>query len=332
MEKLDISQPITTVLSGLNYNLWIQGMKSFLIGRKLWRILTGDITKPTKETDESDMKFADRLEDWDSKNHQIITRFRNTSVPAIHIHLKQGSGQSVNDFLAQVQPIWNQISQASISGDHLHLIQEIIFEETRLNLDKSPQFDIALATTRSPHHKFGNQTCKNCHKMGHVFATCPTVECRYCHAFGHILEHCPTRPPRPKGGFSKSKIMSKPGFSSVTVAATTEGSTFVTMSDLEAMVKQAISSNSSTAMSATPDNSSWFFYSACCNHMATDINLLSSKIHVSSLPPIYTANGTQMTVTHTGHATTPNLSLLETYHIPNLTLNLISVCQLCETT
>ena len=135
------------------------------------------------------------------------------------------------------------------------VIQEIIFEETRLNLDKSPQFYIALATTRSSHQKFGNQTCKNCHQMGHAFATCPTVECRYCHAFGHILEHCPTRPPRPKGGFSKSKIMSKPGSSSATVAATTEGSTFVTMSDLEAMVKQVISSNSSTAMSATPGNS-----------------------------------------------------------------------------
>jgi len=49
MEKPDISQPITTVFSGSNYNIWIQGMKSFLIGRKLWHIVTGDITKPTKE-------------------------------------------------------------------------------------------------------------------------------------------------------------------------------------------------------------------------------------------------------------------------------------------
>ncbi|KAJ6392554.1 hypothetical protein OIU84_026837 [Salix udensis] len=317
MEKSGISQPIATVLSGSNYNLWIQGMKSFLIGRKLWRIITGDITKPTKEQDETDTKFADRLEDWDSKNHQIITWFRNTSVPAIHIQfadydsakevwdflatryqttglahyyqlwttlhsLKQGSGQSVNDFLAQVQPIWNQLSQAKISEDHLHLIQvlmalrpeyesvrasllhrnplpslntaiqEIIFEETRLNLDKPPQFDIALATTRSSHQKFGNQTCKNCHQMGHVFATCPTIECRYCHVLGHILEHCPTRPPRSKGGFSKSKNMFKPSSSSATVAAATPGSTFVTMSDLEEMVKQVISSNPSTAMSATP--------------------------------------------------------------------------------
>ena len=68
--------------------------------------------------------------------------------------------------------------------------------------------------------------------MGHVFATYPTVECRYYHAFGHIPEHYPTRPPRPECGFSKSKSMSKPGSSSITVAATIEDSTFVTMSDL----------------------------------------------------------------------------------------------------
>jgi len=166
--------------------------------------------------------------------------------------------------------------------------------------------------------------------MGYVFATCPTIECRYCHAFGHILKHCPTRPPRPKDGFFKSKTMSKPSSSSIIVAATIKGSIFITMSDLEAMVKQVISSNSSTAMSATPGNSPWFFDSACYNHMTTDINLLSSKTPVFSLPPIYTANGTKMTITHTSHITTPNLSLPEMYHIPNLTLNLISVGQLCE--
>jgi hypothetical protein len=48
LEKPDISQPTTTVLFGSNYNIWIQGMKSFLIGHKLWRIVTGDITKQSK--------------------------------------------------------------------------------------------------------------------------------------------------------------------------------------------------------------------------------------------------------------------------------------------
>jgi hypothetical protein len=86
MEKTEIVKPITTTLTGQpNYNIWVQGMKSFLIGRKLWRIVTGDVVKPTREKDESATKFAERLEDWDNKNHQIITWLRNTSVPSIHI-------------------------------------------------------------------------------------------------------------------------------------------------------------------------------------------------------------------------------------------------------
>jgi len=37
-----------------------------------------------------------------------------------------------------------------------------------------------------------------------------------------------------------------------------------------------------------------------------------------------------MNITHTGHVSTSNLTLPDTYYIPNLTLNLIYVGQLCE--
>jgi len=55
--------PLQTVLSGSNYNLWVQEMKSFLIGRKLWRIITEDITQPITAQDEIEAKFANYLED-----------------------------------------------------------------------------------------------------------------------------------------------------------------------------------------------------------------------------------------------------------------------------
>ena len=54
-------------------------MKSFLIGQKLWQIITDDITK------QDDSKFIECLEDWDSKNHQIIKWLGNTSIPAINL-------------------------------------------------------------------------------------------------------------------------------------------------------------------------------------------------------------------------------------------------------
>ena len=52
---------------------------------KLWHIVTGDIRKPTKQKGEDDRKFWERLEDWDSKNHQILTWIHNTSIPSIKL-------------------------------------------------------------------------------------------------------------------------------------------------------------------------------------------------------------------------------------------------------
>ena len=109
MEKHEVARPISTILDGTNYITWAHQMRSFFIGRKLWRIVTGDIIKPVKptppmknikdtteyiDTDPSDVtvqettaetdKYIERLKDWDSKNHQIITWLGNTSIPAIH--------------------------------------------------------------------------------------------------------------------------------------------------------------------------------------------------------------------------------------------------------
>ena len=45
MEKHHIYGPIGTVFDGTNY-LTCQSNKEFLIGRKLWYIVVGDIVKP----------------------------------------------------------------------------------------------------------------------------------------------------------------------------------------------------------------------------------------------------------------------------------------------
>ena len=59
---------------------------------------------------------------------------------------------------------------------------------------------------------------------------------------------------------------------------------------------------------------SQFFYKAPLEHPIT----------------IYTANGTPMPVSHKGTISSPCLSLTDTFHIPKLSLNLLSVGQLCE--
>ena len=73
MEKFDDSRPIQTVRGGNNYLLWAEEISSFLKGRKLWRYVTGEINRPVKKTKEEEDAFYDRFEDWDCKNHQILT-------------------------------------------------------------------------------------------------------------------------------------------------------------------------------------------------------------------------------------------------------------------
>lgn len=150
MEKLEVTPPISVILNGSNYNHWAESMCGFLKGRRLWRYVTGDKKCPTKGKDDTADAFADKLEEWDSKNHQIITWFRNTSIPSIHLqfgrfenakevwdHLKQRyiisdlshqyqllkdlsnlqqqTGQPVYEFLAQMEVIWNQLTSCEPS-------------------------------------------------------------------------------------------------------------------------------------------------------------------------------------------------------------------------
>jgi hypothetical protein len=87
MEKSEVTRPITIILDGSksNYNQWSEAISGFLKGRRLWRYVTGDKKCPTRSTGETDETYADKLEEWDSKNHQIITWFRNTSNQSIHL-------------------------------------------------------------------------------------------------------------------------------------------------------------------------------------------------------------------------------------------------------
>jgi hypothetical protein len=94
------------------------------------------------------------------------------------------------------------------------------------------------------------------------------------------------------------------------------------------MVKQFLSS--SNKVSSAVSGKTWYFDSACCNHMSLNSQLFSSIIPTTHAPLIQTTNGSHLAASHTGSVSTSTLSLSDTYLIPNLTLNLISVGQLCE--
>ena len=79
------------------------------------------------------------------------------------------------------------------------------------------------------------------------------------------------------------------------------------------------SSASNTALSTISGTSPmWILDSACCNHMTSSPDVVPS--HTStSLPTIYTANGSPMHVPHLGNVSTPTLSVSKFYQIPKLT-------------
>ena len=425
MDRSEGSRPIVITLEGPNYIPWSQAMSSFLKGRKLWRYVTGDITAPVQGTAETPTEYIVRLEEWDSKNHQIITWIRNTSIPSISLQFgrfdtahalwdflatryttadlacqyqlltslcrqRQEPGQSISAYLPQIYSIWDQLTPSEpqwvsdvdatlfatyrdqqrlilflmgltdayepVRASLLHrsplptldqAISELLSEETRLGLILTPHVDTALAASgsrgRGPSggsrgfSTSGTQysgsasrhnECTFCHATDHRLLTCPTRVCKHCRQRGpgHYQSDCPKnsvrRDTRPQ---STTAIA---GVSSTTSASPT----LIDVSDLPALVQQIMSAsgNPSTALSATSGISPWYFDSGCSNHMTSDLSAFSSKSVESSFPVIYTANGSYLTVDHVGHVSTSTLSLPHTYYVRKLTLNLVSVGQLCD--
>ena len=64
--------------------------------------------------------------------------------------------------------------------------------------------------------------------------------------------------------------------------------------------------------------------------MTPNSTIFTSKSIVSNSPAIHTANGSSLPISHVGHVSVSNFSLLNTFLIPKFTLNLLSVGQLCE--
>jgi len=47
--------------------------------------ITGAVPKPTQQKDADDNKYSEKLEDWDSKHHQILTWIRSTCISSIEL-------------------------------------------------------------------------------------------------------------------------------------------------------------------------------------------------------------------------------------------------------
>ncbi|KAL8155967.1 hypothetical protein AgCh_001136 [Apium graveolens] len=96
------------------FSAWSQAMRSFLKGKRIWRYVNGDFTIPNKEKDELESKFKDRIEEWDVKNHQVITFFRNSSI--FKINLQFGNFETAKE-------IWDLLASRYTTSDLAHQYQ-----------------------------------------------------------------------------------------------------------------------------------------------------------------------------------------------------------------
>ena len=103
----------------------------------------------------------------------------------------------------------------------------------------------------------------------------------------------------------------------------------LTTVDIEVVVQQVLSCTF-IALSITSGKQPWFFDTACYNHMTPNESQFSDKAPLKHPITIYTTNGTPILVSHKGIISSPCLSLSDTFHIPKLSLHLLSVGQLCE--
>ena len=134
----------------------------------------------------------------------------------------------------------------------------------------------------------------------------------FCKNKGHFVETCYTS----QRILQNTTALTQFELSAMDSHSKSGPTSSLSIADLQDMVNQVhlpSSSASNTALSTISSTSpTWLLESGCCTHMTSSPNVVPS--HTStSLPTIYTENGSPMHVSHLGNVSTPALSVSNVY-------------------
>ncbi|XP_019427158.1 PREDICTED: uncharacterized protein LOC109335479 [Lupinus angustifolius] len=324
-ERDDSLQSISVQLNGSsNYAYWSYVMRKFLIGKRIWGYVSGTFVKPTNSATEN---YAKELETWEVNNSKIITWINNSvsqsigfqlakydSASQVWEHLKrlyvqsnfakqyqleidiralQQHSMSIQEFYSAMTNLWDQLALTESAE-----LQAFTPYTDRQEQQRLVQFLMALRNDfeglrGSILHRTPLPSVDSVvNELLAEEAQCPKL----------LKKEQPYQPPQWRPPQSKYRNFQHTSQSSNVVAATA-----VSPSATPGMV------HSGSNMSDLVEQFQKFLASQP-NAMSVSPNVGLSSAGSSGV----------------GSVSTPKLSFSDVYYIPNLTLSLASVSQLCD--
>ena len=309
------------------------GARNFKLTRELYQI--------RQEPSERIIVYHSRLKSiWDQliASEPVLSNSADTKL--VYVHCEQGR---LFQFLMGLRDEFELAKSHILHQDPLptvsQAIHKLVDNETRLLTEPISIQTMVLATpaavsqTITPVFPYvssptsvskgkGNNVRRHNNKKSLLIYS-------FCKNKGHSVETCYTR----QRILQNTASLTQSELSTMDSHSKSGPASSLFIADLQDMINQVhlpSSSASNTALSTISSTSPmWLLDSACCNHMTSSPDVVPS--HTStSLPTIYTANGSPMHVSHLGNVSTPALSVSNVYQIPKLTHNLLSIWQLTE--
>ncbi|KAK0599286.1 hypothetical protein LWI29_003954 [Acer saccharum] len=233
------------------------------------------------------------------------------------------------------------------------MVSELLAEEIRFKSQtgkgtlSTPNPSVLVVPSRPPsnyqnksYSRVAIDECSFCKQKGHWKAQCPKILNKASQRkqqqplpwkFGNQSQQQTYMPPQPNTATtvpSGSFGFDGPSSSNPSMSALAEQFQKFLAIQPQAMFTSSpiglLSPSSSGMFSST-----WVLDSGASHHMSPNLSYFVSLCPTSSLS-VMTADGTPMPLAGVGSVVTPCVSLSNVYHIPNLTLNLVSVSQLCD--